>query len=214
MRTRAGIAFALLTLAGAPRWAAAGGGAFNYDVFRATVSVPYVAQMTDGQGEVTLVNGRLTNSDFVNLGMGRDPDAPVPKNQILVVLNPDDYIYEANARFAIVDTATSTVLRDLTRVDQSLSGYGKPDGSKFFLFADGSLLDDLTSPTFSIGQTSISGSAKGRERGSDKGNKLSSKVVSMVGTLPLTIDGVSVPAVILKGKVRISGKALFSFPGF
>jgi hypothetical protein len=185
----------------------------HYDVFRATISIPYVAQMTDTGGAKVLVNGLLTNAQFINLAQGRDPKAPVPKNQILVELNPDDYTVQNSARFAVFDTTTATVISNLTSVDEATSGFGKPGGNRFVLFARGHLLSDLTSANFAIGQTSVSGGAKGLERSKHNVDSITSKVVSMVGDLPLTIDGVAVPAVILKGRVRISGKAIASFDG-
>lgn len=215
MRARRAAVLCASLLLGLVRSAApAAAQGFRYDVFRTTVSVPYVAQVANAQGVKTLINGRLTNRHFVNLAQGRDPVAAVPGNEILVVLNPDDYIYERNARFAIFDKSTKTVITTVTQVDDSVSGYGKPDGSSFFLYTRGSLLDDLTSARFSIGRTSISGSAKGRERSSERGNRLTSRVTSMVGILPLTIEGQSVPAVILNGRVRVFGKALASLDGF
>ena len=192
---------------------AGSGGLFKFEVFRVSVSLPYVALTTNAQGAKTLVNGRLTNRQFVNLGQGRDPETPVPRNEILVVVNPNDYVYEASARFAIVDTNTKTILKNLTQVQQSVSGYGGPGGSGFFLFAKGGLLQQLTSPRFAIQVTSVSGSAKGRETVTPKGTKLTTKVGSLTGSLPLTIDGVQVPAVVLTGRVRVFGRPLFSFDG-
>lgn len=178
-----------------------------YSVFRTTLSLPYTAQIANGQGGSTLVNGRLTNKQFLNLAQGRALGAAVPSNEILVVLTPTDYQFERTSTFAVFDKNTKQVLKRLTAAGEVSTGFGKPDGNGFVFYTTGYLPDALVGPDFGIATASVSATVKGIER-SGKAEVIASRAQSMVGELEVMINGVSAPALTMNARVRVFGRSL------
>lgn len=201
-------AAALFAVAAAP----AGAAEKLYHVYNVTASITYVTREPAPAGGVgsVLVWNKISNKQFINLARGRDINAVVPKNEILIGLLPDDYRDTTAGRVAVMDANTATILKVIVTTNAATLGYGAPNGYGSQGVGTGTIAA-IGNASFAIAPTTVSLSVKSVEKPTNTGPIQNSSVISMSGPFPLTINGNAVPAIITSGSVRLFGKNLLDF---
>ncbi|MEK0448677.1 MAG: hypothetical protein RL088_945 [Verrucomicrobiota bacterium] len=180
-----------------------------YHAYNVAASITYASlePAPNGAAGSVVTYRKLANKQFINLARGRDLDAVVPKNEILVALLPDDYRDTTAGRVVVMDTTNASILSLVVTTNTATLGYGAPNGYGSQGVGTGTIFA-MGNAGFSIAQTTLSMSIKCVEKPTVSGPIQNGKVISMSGPLPLTVGGNAKPAIVTSGSVRIFGKVM------
>ena len=180
-------------------------GAVVYEVWKAALSLQL--QVPGPSGSV--ITRKLSNSDVINLALGRPLTTKPDKKTEIVALAGDASTPGPASQLVIFNPTTLAVVTKIWTLNNFIL-VNNPDFSVDFVATNASFVaTTLGTPAqdgFLASSITVAGSGKFGGKGG-----LSASATSISGPISFRAGGTLASGIILKGKLKISGKTLLSF---